>query len=80
MPELNRKLDDLVAASKRVALPTEADADRVLAALRHRLGVAAVMGERTVRAATPFRATQLLFGKVSVSALAGLARVKRCLA
>jgi hypothetical protein len=72
MSELNRKLDELVAASRKANLPTEADADRILAALRHRLGDAAVAGEETVRAAATSHTPQLLFGKVAASALAGL--------
>ncbi len=73
MSELSPELKELIVASKRATLPTEADSARVLGALRLRLGNAAVMGAQAAQAAAASNTTGLLFGKVSAIALAGLA-------
>ena len=68
MSELSPELRELVMASKRASLPTEADSARVLAALRLRLGDAAM----TAQTAATSNTAGLLFGKVSAIGLAGL--------
>ena len=68
MSELSPELRELVMASKRASLPTEADSARVLAALRLRLGDAAM----TAQTAATSNTAGLLFGKGSAIGLAGL--------
>ncbi len=68
MSDLSPKLGEFVAACKRSSRPTEADMQRVRAALQLRLG-AAVMASQPAAASDTAR---LLFGKVSAIGLAGL--------
>lgn len=73
MSELSPELEELVWACKSANLPTEADSTRVLAALRVRLGDAAVLGAEASQAAATSASSGLLFGKVPAMSLAGLA-------
>jgi len=68
MSEMSPELRELVAASKSISLPTDADSVRILAGLRLRLGDAAIASQ-TVAASNTAR---LLFGKVSAIGFAGL--------
>ena len=71
MSELSPELAELVLACKGASLPTEADSERVLAALRVCLGDAAVLGAEATQAAAI--SSGFLFGKGSAISLAGLA-------
>ena len=73
MSELSPDLRALVLAGKRSSLPTEADSARVLAALRARLGDAALMGAAAAQKASISASAGYLYGKVSAIGLAGLA-------
>ena len=68
MSDLSPKLGEFVAACKSVSRPTEADMQRVRAALQLRLGDAAM----TSQTAATSNTAQVLFGKVSAIGLAGL--------
>ncbi len=73
MSELSPELEQLVLACKGASHPTEDDSARILAALRVRLGDAAVFGAEATQAAATPASSGLLFGKVSAISLAGLA-------
>jgi hypothetical protein len=73
MSELSPELEELVLACRGASLPTEADSARILAALRVRLGDAAVLGAEATQAAAIPASSGFLFGKVSAISLAGLA-------
>ncbi len=73
MSELSPELEELVLACKGAGLPTEADSERILAALRVRLGDAAVLGAEATQAAATPASSGFLLGKVSAISLAGLA-------
>jgi hypothetical protein len=68
MSDLSPKLGEFVAACKSVSQPTEADLERVRAALQLRLGDAAI----TSQTAAASNTSRLLFGKVSAIGIAGL--------
>jgi hypothetical protein len=68
MSDVSPKLGEFVAACKSVSRPTEADLQRVRAALQLRLGGVAMASQPAV---TPHTA-RLLFGKASAIGLAGL--------
>lgn len=68
MSDLSPELREFVAACKNVSQPTEADLERVRAALQLRLGDAGI----TSQTAATSNTAQVLFGKVSAIALAGL--------
>ncbi len=68
MSDVSPRLRVFVAACKSVSRPTEADMQRVRAALQLRLGAAAL----TTQAAATSNTARLLFGKVSAMGFAGL--------
>lgn len=72
MSDLSPELKQLVLAGKAAARPSDADSARVLAALRTRLGDAAVLGAETGQAVAG-SSMDFLFGKVAGIGLAGLA-------
>ncbi len=72
MSDLSPELMELVLAGKSAARPSEADSARVMAALRARLGDAAVLGAETGRAAAG-SSSGFAFGKVAAIGIAGLA-------
>ncbi len=73
MSDLNPELNQLVLAGKMASRPTDADAARILEALRARLGDAAVLGTETGQAALAGSSTGLVSGKVAVFSVVGLA-------
>jgi len=72
MSELSPELRELVLLLKRSSMPTEADSARILAALRCRLGDAALMGVESAQAASAPQAVGLLWGKAGTLGFAGL--------
>jgi hypothetical protein len=74
MSDLSPELKELVLAGKRAASPSDADSARILAALRGRLGDAALLGPETGQA-TAGSSSGFAFGKVAGIGIAGLAIV-----
>ena len=73
MSDLSPELRELVLASKSAYFPTETDYARVLSTLRDRLGDAAIFGAKASQVAATSASSGLIFGKLSVMSLAGLA-------
>jgi hypothetical protein len=71
MSKLSPNLRELVQASRKANLPTQADAERVFAVLRARLGDAAVAGTRSAMVTS--HPTGLLLSNGSALGFAGLA-------
>jgi len=74
MSDLSPELKELVLAGKRAASPSNADSARILAALRGRLGDAAVLGSEAGQA-TAGSSSGFVFGKAAAVGIAGLAVV-----
>jgi hypothetical protein len=73
MSGLSPELREFVQVSRSALRPTEADAGRILEALRAQLGDAAVLGAQSAQAAVSSASTSFLFGKGSLLSLVGLA-------
>jgi len=73
MSDLSPELRELVLASKSAYFPTEADSARVFAALRVRLGDAAIFGVEASQVAATSASSGLIFGEISAMSVVGLA-------
>jgi hypothetical protein len=74
MSDLSPQLKELVEAGKSASRPSDADAARVLAALRSRLGDAAVLGAEA-SGATASGSAGVSLGKAAAATVTGLALV-----
>jgi hypothetical protein len=73
MSNLSPQLKELVLVAKSAARPTQAEAARVLQALRARLGDAAVLSNAPSQPAKASASTAVALGKVAALSMAGLA-------